>query len=100
MKRASGTSFSASELNSHAATTKTVTAASVKSQAKVVESTPVASARWAVRGLVLSKRTSAMRLTVIAADRAEIMATTIHKICFHDGQPRVVKRAARSVAVS
>src|SRR5258706_13081653 len=41
-----------------------------------------------------------MRLMVIAAERAETMATTIQRIWRHVGQPCEVKRAARRAPVS
>src|SRR5579859_4322367 len=41
-----------------------------------------------------------MRLMVIAAERAETIATTIQRICGSVGQPCDVKRAARSAPVS
>src|SRR5262245_64029384 len=40
-----------------------------------------------------------MRLMVIAALRAATIATMIHTICFHDGQPCQTKRAASSAPV-
>src|SRR4029077_6095780 len=63
-------------------------------------SAPVASARIFVRGFSLSYRRSAMRLMVIAAERAETIATMIHKICRHVGQLCDVKRAASNAPVS
>src|SRR5882762_2538720 len=99
MKSATGESFRASGFNCHAAKMKIATAASVKIHAKPVESAPVASARWAVRGFALSKRTSAMRLTVMAALRAATMATMIQSNCFQVGQPWVLKRAASRAPV-
>src|SRR5256885_12939355 len=41
-----------------------------------------------------------MRLMVMAAERAETMATTIQRIWRHEGQPCEVNRAASSAPVS
>src|SRR5258708_9915117 len=100
MKSATGESFRASGFNFHAAKMKIATAATVTINAKPVARARAASASCAVRGFALSKRTSAMRLTVMAALRAATMATMIQRNCFQVGQPWVVKRAASRAPVS
>src|SRR5579859_1226107 len=99
MASATGESSSARGFSCQAATRKRAMATRVKIQAKVMERAPVASARILVRGFSLSKRRSAMRLMVMAAERAETMATTIQRIWRKVGQPCEVKRAARSAPV-
>src|SRR5215813_4101619 len=99
MASATGESLKVSGFNCHAALTKTATAAIVNTQANSTESAPVAKARILVRGFSLSERKSTMRLTVIAAERAETIATTIQRIWRSVGQPCDVKRAASSAPV-
>jgi len=59
----------------------------VNTIANSCDSVPVASALLFVRGFFRSKATSTIRLKVIAALRAPIMATTIQPSCRQEGRP-------------
>ena len=96
MARASGESSSACRLRRHAAITSSAEPATVKIQAKPSERWPAGSARLAVRGLRRSNSMSAMRFMVMAAERAPTMATTIHRVCCHEGKPPAARAASRA----
>src|ERR1700730_5624784 len=91
-----GESFSANGFNCHAAITNNAEARSVKAQAKPMESSPVANARIAVRGLRRSYSRSAMRFMVIAAERAPTIATMIQRICQTLGKRPASRAASRA----
>jgi hypothetical protein len=57
---------------------------------------PTGRARVLVRGLAESIDASASRLKAIAADRAEIIATTIQATCRHAGKPPAASMAPQS----
>src|SRR5436853_1734709 len=91
--KARGDNANASRFNWNAANMKMADETATNSVTKRGVRLPAGSARVRVRGLAASIAASARRLKAMAAERAEIMATTIQSSCAADGNPRAASVA-------
>src|SRR5687767_4805642 len=96
LSNATGESAKVSQFSEYAATRKIVTETAKNAHAKPMLSLPVGNSRFAVRGFWPSISLSAIRLKVIAADRAPNIATVIHRTLSHEGRPSAASTAPRN----
>src|SRR5581483_5118873 len=94
MASATGERYRVARLSCAAPSTNTPQAKATKIAANFCESSPAGIARMAVRGFAASIRASAMRLKAMAADRAEIMQSTIQPSLAAVGMPPAASMAA------
>src|SRR5215813_3928847 len=80
----------------NAAMKKSADDATVKTATNRALSSPAGIARNFVLGFAASNSRSTSRLNAIAAERAPIIATTIHKIRSHAGRPLAASTAPRN----